>query len=268
MRRIRQIYKLLPDEVKQRVLTLIEEAAATRPSFTFLRLDATLPCGDELLRSHIGGTPYAEARDEWPTRPRALFFTSPAKFLIQVRMEEPSLGEQWQGRLLTVYFWLHPELAVRSYATPSPERYVPLHAPITPLPCVHLVPTRMPIHPHPDGEEEGFYVSSAGLCNLLPTIPRILHPYTDDYVGLLTQVLCPNASFHDFTPSAVAYVGGQPIPIQEPHEPRCDVCYKQLRFLFQFGDIVPGLQLGDAGVCYIYGCDDHPTCCKGFYDSH
>jgi hypothetical protein len=37
-------------------------------------------------------------------RPRSLIFTSPGKFLIQVRIEEPSLGEQWQGRLLTVYF--------------------------------------------------------------------------------------------------------------------------------------------------------------------
>jgi hypothetical protein len=37
MRRIRQIYNLLPDEVKLRVLTLIEEATATRRSFTFLR---------------------------------------------------------------------------------------------------------------------------------------------------------------------------------------------------------------------------------------
>jgi hypothetical protein len=43
---------------------------------------------------------------------------------------------------------------------------------------------------------------------------------------------------------------------------------KPMRFLFQFGEVVPGVQMADAGVFYVYGCDDHPDCCKGFVDSH
>jgi hypothetical protein len=41
-----------------------------------------------------------------------------------------------------------------------------------------------------------------------------------------------------------------------------------MRFLFQFGDLVPGSPLGDAGVGYVYGCDGHPDDCVGFIDSH
>jgi hypothetical protein len=43
---------------------------------------------------------------------------------------------------------------------------------------------------------------------------------------------------------------------------------KPRRFLFQFGEVVPGVQMADDGVCYVYGCDDHPACCQGFVDSH
>jgi hypothetical protein len=34
-----------------------------------------------------------EAGEDWPTG-------QPAKFLLQVRLDEPALGQRWQGRLL------------------------------------------------------------------------------------------------------------------------------------------------------------------------
>ena len=37
---------------------------------------------------------------------------------------------------------------------------------------------------------------------------------------------------------------------------------------FQFGEIIPDTKLGDGGVCYVHGCDDHPDRCVGFMDSH
>jgi hypothetical protein len=58
------------------------------------------------------------------------------------------------------------------------------------------------------------------------------------------------------------------LPIQNPHDPVCGECGKPMRFLFQFGEVVPGVQMADAGVYYVYGCDDHPGYCKGFVDSH
>ena len=33
-------------------------------------------------------------------------------------------------------------------------------------------------------------------------------------------------------------------------------------------EIIPGVQMADAGVGYVYGCDAHPGRCKGFMDSH
>ena len=69
-------------------------------------------------------------------------------------------------------------------------------------------------------------------------------------------------------PLDIAYVGGDPMLIQNPHDPVCERCGKPMRFLFQFGEVIPGLQLADGGVCYIYGCDDHPGRCTGFLDSH
>ncbi len=41
-----------------------------------------------------------------------------------------------------------------------------------------------------------------------------------------------------------------------------------MRFLLQFGEIIPDVQMGDAGVFYVYGCDLHPDNVKGFVDSH
>jgi hypothetical protein len=269
MRRVQRVYRYLPDGVKLQVLQLIERAAVGRPSFTFLRIDNNRELYREelLVNSHLGGAPYAEAGEEWPTCTRAILFKSPAKFLIQVRLNEPSLGMLWQGRLLTVFFWLH-SVVVRSYALPSADRYVPLHAPSCLIPCVPLTPVRMPVHQCSDEEEKSFCISSAELCEIVPDVRQVLSPYTDDCIALLTQILHPNASFCDFTESTVAYVGGEPMHIQDPPEATCDVCNQPLRFLFQFGDIIPHIKLGDSGACYVYGCDRHPDHCKGFFESH
>jgi hypothetical protein len=61
--RVRRVYKTLPNEIKEQVFRLIQEAARERPSVTFLWLDEEQKCDsqDVLLQSHIGGVPYAEA---------------------------------------------------------------------------------------------------------------------------------------------------------------------------------------------------------------
>ncbi len=266
--RVRRTYSNLPNEVKEQVLRLIQEAAKERDSVTFLRLDDEQECdsNDVLLQSHVGGVPYAEAGQEWPGVP-------PARFLLQVRLDEPGLGPQWQGRLLMVFLVFDVEQIVRSYAAPSLERYVPLAPLVAPLPCIRLTSIRLPVDEQTEEEvDEGprgkFPAFPTRLCDMVPAIREVLRPFTNDHAGLLSQILRPNVYGHDLEEWQVAYEGGDPALIQNPHEPACEECGKPMRFLFQFGEIIPGVQLADAGVCYVYGCDQHPHHCKGFIDSH
>lgn len=264
--RARRVYRALPNEIKDQTLHLIEEAAKDGPSVTFLRLDEE-HAGEPrqfLLESHVGGVPYAEVGDTWPIgTPEG----DPAKFLLQIRLDEPSLGGKWQGRLLTFFLVFDRAQVVRSYETPSLEKFVPLTPPKPPdplRPSIRLTPIRTPV------ETTGERVPSPPrrLCETIPAIPQLLTRFTNDCSGLLTQILRPNIYSYDLDHWQMAYVGGDPLLIQEPHDPKCDECGQLMRFLFMFGEIIPGLQIADAGVCCVYGCDEHPHRCKGFVDSH
>ena len=263
VRRVRRVYRSLPAEVVDRVLQLIERAAASGPSVTFLRLAEEAACdGAVLVQSHVGGVPYAESGDEWPQgTPEG----EPAKFMLQVRLDHPALGDQWQGRLIVVFLVFDAEQVVRSYAAPCVEKYVPLDAKWPPRPCIRLQPVRMPAE---GGEEGKLPLLPDRLCDDFPEITVPLEPYTNDFAGVLAQILRPILYGYDLDAPRIAYVGGDPMLIQNPHDPVCDECGKPMRFLFQFGEVVPGVQMADDGVCYVYGCDDHPDRCKGFVDSH
>ena len=261
--RVRRVYTSLPADVVDQVLQLIEGAAANGPSVTFLRLAEEVACdAARLVQSHVGGVPYAESGDDWPQgTPEG----DPAKFLLQVRLDEPGLGDPWQGRLIVVFLVFDAEQSVKSYAAPSIDKYVPLDAKRPPRPCITLKPVRMPA----EGGEEGILpMLPARLCETILEITVPLESYTNDFAGVLAKILRPNVYGYSLDAPNIAYVGGDPILIQNPHDPLCEDCGKPMRFLFQFGEIVPGVQMADDGVCYVYGCDDHPDCCKGFVDSH
>jgi hypothetical protein len=266
IRRARRDYRTLPTEVEEQVLQFIQEAAKTRRSLTFLRLDEKKECDDKdiFLQSRVGGVPYAEAGEEWP-------IGSPAKFLLQVRIDEPSLGEQWVGRLLTVFLVFDVEQIVRSHSAPSLTKHVPMPSPMTPPPCFRLTSVRMPAcdQQEEDDQTDRIYPPRPSqLCDMVPSIAEILSPFTKDPPGLLSQILRPNTYSYDLEEWQVAYEGGDPMLIQNPHDPICNECGKPMRFLFQFGEIIPKIELADGGVGYVYGCDLHPHCCKGFIDSH
>ena len=263
VRRVRRVYRSLPADVVDQVLQLIEQAAARGPSVTFLRLAEEVACDDAVLvQSHVGGVPYAESGDDWPQgTPEG----DPAKFMLQVRLDGSDLGDQWQGRLIVVFLVFDAEQAVRSYAAPSIEKYVPLDAKRPPRPCIRLQPVRMPAE---GGEEGKLPLLPDRLCDDFPEITVPLEPYTKDFAGVLAQILRPVLYGYSLDAPDIAYVGGDPMLIQNPHDPVCDECGKPMRFLFQFGEVVPGVQMADDGVCYVYGCDDHPDRCKGFVDSH
>src|SRR5229473_4901601 len=104
--RVRRRYRALTREVRDQVFQLIRTAAAKGPAVIFLYLNKEFPCREPeiIILSHVGGVPYAEAGDTWPTRhgnpdPKRHL----ARFLLQVRLDDPSLGQQWQGRLMVVF---------------------------------------------------------------------------------------------------------------------------------------------------------------------
>jgi hypothetical protein len=109
---------------------------------------------------------------------------------------------------------------------------------------------------------------NSGRADNIPEIKNLLSEFTGDCSGLLSQILRPHVYGYDLKAPEIAYEGGSPTLIQNPHDPECDHCKRPMRFLFQFGEIIPGLELADAGVGYVYGCDDHPDHCKAFIDSH
>lgn len=263
VRRVRRVFRSLPTEVVDRLLRSVEEAATRGPSVTFLRLSEEVSCDEDvLIQSHVGGVPYAKSGDEWPQgTPEG----EAAKFMLQVRLDHPGLGDQWQGRLIVAFLVFDYEQAVRCYAAPSVEKHVALDAKRPPNPCILLEPIRIPAEV---GEEETGPMLPERLCGKFPEITVPLEPYTKDFDGVLAQILRPNVYGYSLDSPDIAYIGGNPMLIQNPHDPVCDECGKPMRFLLQFGEIVPGVQVADGGVFYVYGCDDHPDHCKGFVDSH
>ena len=259
--RARRTFRQLPDDVKKHVLEAISRAASARPSVTFLRLSEhpAESVRDLAIKSHVGGSPYTEAGEEWPTCE-----ARPARFLLQIRLCEPSLGPVWQGRLIAVFLVFDEEQVVRSYADPSLHRCVPMQSPEPLFECVMLEPLSMPI----EADDERRPMSPARLCETFPEIRLTLRPYSNDVPGLLAQVLHANIYGYDLAEPDIAYVGGDPSLIQNPHDPVCKLCGGAMRFLFQFGEIIPDCQLADGGVCYVYGCDAHPEHCRAYLDSH
>lgn len=260
IRRVRKAYQTLPADVIAEVLAAIERLAAKGPAVTLLRLGEEIDCsGETLLGSHVGGIPYAEAGEKWPE-----VDDDPGKFLLQVRLDHPDLGEPWQGRLIVAYLRFDFQQAVRSFAAPSSEKYVAIESPRPVNRCFALQPLRFPAGV---GERAGTPLSPERLCAASPEIVDLLQPHTADPAGLLTQILRPNFYGYDLETSDVAYVGGEPSFIQNPHEPVCDECRQPLRFLYQFGEIMPELKMADGGVYYVYGCDQHPDRCQAFVDT-
>jgi uncharacterized membrane protein (DUF485 family) len=260
--RARKVFRNLPKEVKEQVLDLIQAAAAKNPCVTYLLLDDNMPCFESeiAILSHVGGRPYAEEGETWPVHADSV----PPRFLLQVRLDEPSLGERWQERLIAVFLVSDAEQIVRSYAVPTLEKYVPIASPVTPFSCIRLRSLPFPVV----SEDDPIPMSPEQLRDNIPEIKELLALFTSDSSGLLSQIIRRNLHGYDLEAPDIAYQGGSPMLIQNPHDPECDHCHQAMRFLFQFGEIIPGLQLADAGVGYVYGCDDHPDHCKAFIDSH
>ena len=110
----------------------------------------------------------------------------------------------------------------------------------------------------------GFPASPARLCDMVPAIPQLLGEFTDDPAGPLSQILRPEVYGYDLEAPDIAYAGGEPMLIQNPHEAMCDECDQPMRFLFQFGEVIPGLYCGgeSAGGFSMHGLPR--AVCQGF----
>lgn len=251
---VRHAYKDLPSGVAEKVIQLIECEKTAEPGVTFLKRSDGVPLDEELfVVSRVGGSPYMEPGDENPQKD----IDKPETFLLQVRIDEPALGDAWQGRLLAVFQTRKFEL-VKSYESPSLDQYTRADFESAPIcyPLRHIHAPREILNPKQ-------------LCENIPAIKEVLRPYTNDFAGLLTQILRPNHHHDSFEPQDLAYIGYEPMLIQPPlHEPHCDRCDQPMRFLFQFGEIIPARRMADAGICYVYGCDNHPEQCEAFVQSH
>ena len=266
LRRLRRTYRNMSSQDRRRILDRIDEVGRKNVACTVLV--ASNPAGDDYpsaTDSHFCGVPYAEAGDVWPRlcdgRPE------PADFLIQILIGQ-TLPPPWPGRLIVVFNQLDADQIVRCYASTSAARAVTLPGGSQGQTPWNLVPVRIP---HPTADEstnpgtsrirgELLSYDPVVLLEIVPGLLDLLRPHTNRPADLLAMILAPNyRGAHGFELSDIVQLGGQPVWLSKHLDGvNCDQCGRSMRFLFQFGDLNDGILLGNSGVCYVFGCDDHP----------
>ena len=263
LRRVRRDYLRVPSDVRQQVLNRIHAAGLNGSVCSVLVATESNATARDVVASRYGGVPYAEVGDDWPLLDDDT--SDPAGFLIQVKLDD-TFPPPWPGRLVVVFNRHDATQTVRCYTSPAADRSIPLA--VGP-PLEHdwmLQHIRVPRQPRADDAVSGAH-ADGGLLDydpvvLLPTIPGLnadLLPFTRRPADLLAAILAPNHCGYGFELSDIVQLGGQPEWLLEELEGcNCDQCGRTMRFLFQFGDLNGGTLLGDSGVCYVFGCDEHP----------
>jgi|GEM_PF-3138856 len=263
-------YLALDAAARQRILSLVERAAARGPRLLLYQQEGE--AGWQLQTPHVGGAALLPADLDWPVAAGG----DPAVLLLQLPLPEV-LPAPWPSRVVTLW-WLpsQREAVVASHARAAavmereqPVRTTtdwPLEVPRQGLRALAVpAPTR-----HPDGEDED--EQDEDICALLLArdagLRRLMAAASPQPREVLARVVTgdPEADAVDACSSVL--VGGLPQLIQGPHAARCDLCAAPLRFLFSSGDLARGHAFGDSGIVYVYGCDAHPDQCRAFVDSH
>ena len=237
-----------------------QETVIAKPGHNPLARDSD----DGMINSRFGGVPYAEAGDVWPVE-TAADKTEPPHFLIQVRLDD-SFPPPWPGRLVVVFQMFQP--TARCYAMPAAGRAFTLTGGPGPAQEWKLRPVCIPRPPIDGTDNDPATTERNGLLDydptvLLSSIPGLevdLVPHTQRPRELLALLLTPT-QFRDygFELSDIVQLGGKPVWLNEELQRlNCNQCGQAMRFLFQFGDLSGGDVLGDSGVCYVFGCDEHP----------
>ncbi|MBS0206514.1 MAG: hypothetical protein JSS49_26800 [Planctomycetes bacterium] len=272
IRRVRLQYRSLSSESRQQMLRCIDEAGRAGSNCTVLvAAEVASPTSNAaVIESHYGGMPYAEAGDVWPTV--AEDKTEPADFLIQVRLDD-TFPSPWSGRLIVIFSRREIDQTVRCYATPACERWTALAN--GPTPQREWLLNKVLIPKQPGLEEVGMTRSRHGrdgyldydpvvLVDTLPQLNTELLAHTKRPADLLAAVLAPNHCGYGFELSHLVQLGGDPVWLHADLEGLdCEHCHRPMRFLFQFGDLNGGSVFDDGGVCYVFGCDNHPDQPRG-----
>ncbi len=282
--RVRRLVRNLPVGVRNKILARITEAARGSSVCTLLvPVDSPShgPPGartsqPDMTASRFGGPPYGEADEQWPSRDDDR--REPADFLIQVRLDDP-LPAPWPGRLIVVFLKFAAQQTVLVYSTPSPAKYVrrpsspdaspecglmPLPIPKAKPPATQHLPEQVAAAESPaesSGSENEWQLpyDPTLLIEFIPGLRAELRQFTRRPADLLAQLMAPDHYDYGIELSDIVQLGGRPQWIQDdPGSTTCPECDRPLRFLFQFGDRSGQNRLGDAGVCYVFGCDAHP----------
>ena len=282
--RVRKLARSLPVGIRERILARITDAARDSFECTLLvpiKISQTEPANSSTSQSDItasrcGGAPYGEAGEQWPTRDEDSL--EEAAFLIQVRLGEP-LPSPWLGRLVVVFLKFDVTQTVLVYAAASPAKYarrpgrpdaspecglMSLPIPKAKPPATHHLPEQVAAAESPaesTGSENAWQLpyDPALLLESVPGLREELRQFTRRPADLLAQLMVPEHYGYGFDLSDIVQMGGGPQWVQDDPGPMtCPECGQPLRFLFQFGDLSGQSRLGDAGVCYVFGCDSHP----------
>ena len=282
--RVRKLARSLPVGTRERILARITEAARGASVCTLLvpvhfpKVDSANSAASrpDITASRFGGPPYGEADEQWPTRDDDSM--EPADFLIQVRLGDP-LPLPWRGRLIVVFLRFDLTQTVLIYTDPSPAKYARRPGSPDASPECGLLPLPIPKPNPPANPPAPGRVAAAGMSAevldtenewQLPYDPSLLiesvsglredlRQFTRRPVDLLAHLMVTEHHGYELDLSDIVQMGGHPQWVQDDPGPMtCTKCGKSLRFLFQFGDLSGQNLLGDAGVCYVFGCDAHP----------
>ena len=293
VQRVRKLARSLPVGTRERILARIADAARGASVCTLLMpvrsstaesISGQRPQSD-IAASRFGGTPYGEAGEDWPRRDDSSSVLS--DFLIQVRLGDP-LPAPWREQLIVVFWKFDEEQAVRIYAAPSPSKYVrrpgspdaSLEYCLVPLPIPedksapvshapeHATATESPADSHRSQFAWQLPYDPSLLLETVPDLRDELRRLTRRPADLLAHWLVTERHGYELDVSDIVQMGGEPQWVQDDPGPMtCVKCDRPLRFLFQFGDLSGQSRLGDAGVCFVFGCDAHPDIARSLVQS-
>ncbi|MDD4929003.1 MAG: hypothetical protein PHP85_06985 [Gallionella sp.] len=247
-------FERISDAERQEILDLIDHHSRQGE---YILLYRPVKTGDTIAR--VGGDPVALPGETWPANDNG----SPAVFMMQLPLTAPRLPPPWQNRIVVVFLFEH-SLLVRSYFSPD---LITLHNPagervVARQALQELAIPYLPVSENDEEDESGGW-DTAQLLSQIPELHARLGQISKYPAYVLNMIIEGDAQL---SVEDAILAGGDPMLIQGAHDPLCPVCQEPMRFLFQFGDVTEDFKLGDCGVGYIYGCDNHPTLCEGFVD--
>ncbi|MFA6903766.1 MAG: DUF1963 domain-containing protein [Gallionellaceae bacterium] len=232
------------------------------------KMDASV---DTPIVAQIGGNPACLPNESWPLQEDG----TPSLFLLQIPLAAPRLPALWQGIVISVFMqdW---NLFIRSYSRDDLNRLISVENPLgeEKVEYSHLSVIALPYVTPSDPEDEEEYehpgIDTEQLLEDFPELKTRLESITKYPAQALAWILSEGKSSSPTCLDELGIqVGGNPYYIQNEHDAHCEICGKPMCFLFQFDDAFGSeFLLGDAGMGYVYGCDDHPEHCQGFIDCY